>query len=305
MKYCCVSVDVDGIEQYFRIHGLPQVDLKTSGLAHGLALERLKTWAREAQIPLTWFVIGKDTARPDFIDLVKDALSMGHELANHSMDHLYNLARLDADAQTAQVLGAQERFETMFGVRPVGFRAPGYTVSDALLDIVERAGIIYDSSVFPCPAYHAAKAAILLGQRLLGRNSASILDSPRVLTAPRRPYRRDKSYTRVGKGLLEIPIQVTRWGRLPFIGTTLTLLGPSGAGLMARSLVGEELVNLELHAIDFLTADDNLHDLARHQPDLRVPLTRKLAALSAVSDVFRTANYQFATMAEAVRRLDF
>ncbi len=305
MKYCCVSVNVDGIKHYLRIHGLRQVDSKTSGLAHGLALERLKTWAREAQIPLTWFVVGKDTGRPDFVELVKDALALGHELANHSMDHLYNLARLDADAQRAQVLGAQERFETMFGVRPVGFRAPGYTVSDGLLDIVERAGILYDSSVFPCPAYHAAKAAILLGQRLLGRKSASILDSPRVLAAPTRPYRRGNSYTRKGNGLLEVPIQVTRWGRLPFIGTALTLLGPVGARLMARSLVGEELVNLELHAIDLLTAEDGLRDLARHQPDLRVPLTQKLAALSAVADVFRTANYQFATMAEAVRRLKF
>ena len=239
MNYCCVSVDVDGIDHYYGIHGLAAPDLVTAALTHGLATERLLAWADEARLPLTWFVIGRDTSNAGFVRLLSAALGAGHELANHSLDHRYDLVRLDTEAQTAQVAESQERLAQAFGVRPSGFRAPGYMVSDALFEILEQAGFAYDSSVFPCPVYYAAKALVLLGQRATGRHSKSILDTPRVLTAPTKPYRRGHPYTTRGQGLLEIPVQVTPLWRLPFIGTTLSSLGPSGARLLAGSLVGE------------------------------------------------------------------
>ncbi len=304
MKFCCVSVDVDGIDSYHAIHGLPAPDVATAGLVHGLAVDRLIAWAKEIQIPLTWFVIGRDTANLSFVNTLKLAALSGHELANHSQDHRYDLVRLSSEQQTNQVNSAQDCLQQAFGQRPLGFRAPGYTVSDAVLDIVEHSGFIYDSSVFPCPTYYAAKALVLWGQRVMGRQSMSLLDSPRVLTAPITPYRRGRPYTRRGSGLLEIPIQVTPWGRLPFIGTTLTAAGPTVARHLARSLVGVRLVNLELHAIDLLDAGDGLQDLARYQPDLRLPVARKRAALTVALDVFRKAGYAFVTMADAVRRIN-
>ena len=304
LKLCSVSVDVDGIDHYYGIHGLAAPDTGIAGLAHGLAVERLIAWARDVEIPLTWFVIGRDVSNSNFVALLKSAVEQGDEIGNHSLDHRYDLTRLSVPQQTNQVLGAQDCLERAFAVRPLGFRAPGYTVSDELLDIIERAGLSYDSSVFPCPGYYTAKALVLLGQRIIGRRSMSILDSPRVLSAPVMPYRRGRPYTRRGGGIVEIPIQVTPWARMPFIGTSLTSMGEAGARWLAQSLVGTRLVNLELHAIDFLTADDGLQSLARQQPDLRLPLTRKLGALSAATAVLRKAGYTFVTMAQAVQQLD-
>jgi hypothetical protein len=303
MKLCCVSVDVDGIDHYHAIHGLSAPDAGSAGLVHGLGVERLIAWANELQIPLTWFVVGRDTANPNFVATLRVAIESGHELANHTEDHRYDLVRLPIAQQEVQIRAAQEHLEQSFGHRPVGFRAPGYTVTDTLLDLVEQAGMTYDSSVFPCPAYYAAKALVLAGQRLIGRQSRSILDSPRVLSAPTMPYRRGRPYTCRGSGLVEIPVQVIPWCRFPFIGTTLTSAGQTCARGLARSLVGIRLINLELHPIDLLSAADGLHELARHQPDLRLPLSRKLAALSAVLDTFRKAGYAFVTMAEAIRQL--
>jgi peptidoglycan-N-acetylglucosamine deacetylase len=304
MKICCVSVDVDGIDHYYGIHGLLPAGATESGLCHGLAIDRLLEWASTEDIPLTWFVIGRDTNRPEFVQLLRGAIDRGHEIANHSHDHRYDLVRLAPEAQQVQVFSAGVHLERAFGVRPLGFRAPGYTVSDTLLDIVERQGYVYDSSVFPCLPYYAAKAAILLTQRIVGRTSRSILDSPRVLGAPTNPYRIGRPYSRRGHGLLEIPVQVTPWGRLPFIGTALATMGPRWAKFLTGALTSLPFVNLELHAIDMLCNDDGLNGLSKYQHDLRLPLTRKSNAFSAAVTALKKAGYTFVTMLEAARQLD-
>jgi len=303
MKLCCVSVDVDGVDHYHAIHGLPPAAASSAGLCHGLAISRLIQWARDMNIPLTWFVIGRDTNKAEFVRLLKPAIEAGHELANHTLDHRYDLVRLDPEAQRTQVVAAQDRLEGAFAVRAVGFRAPGYTVSDTLLDIVSQSGCVYDSSVFPCAPYYAAKALVLLLQKAVGRTSMSILDTPRVLLAPTQPYRVGQPYTRKGNGLLEIPVQVSPFGRFPFIGTALASLGPQLTGVLTKTLTHLPLVNLELHAIDFLTSADGLALLSRHQPDLRVAVSRKVAAFSTAVDVLRDAGYTFVTLLSAARGL--
>ena len=120
-----------------------------------------------------------------------------------------------------------------------------------------------------------------------------------MLLAPTRPYRVGKPYWRRGDGLLEIPVQVTRGLRLPFIGTSVTLAGPSRARLLAKMCIGEPLVNLELHGIDVLDAADGLEALRPHQHDVRVTHERKLEALLAATTELRRAGYTFVTMREA------
>jgi hypothetical protein len=303
LRLCCVSVDVDGIDHYHAIHGISGAEAAVTGMVHTLGVERLCAWAHELQIPLTWFVIARDTRNAQFVEHLQRAQAIGHEIANHSLDHRYDLVRLPRDQQVVQIQAAQEVLERTFGTRPIGFRAPGYTVSDSLLELLQGAGLTYDSSVFPCPPYYTAKALVLAVQRLRARRSSSILDHPRVLTAPTEPYRVGTPYTRSGQGIIELPIQVTPFFRLPFIGTTLTLGGPRWARWLARSLLGVRLINLELHAIDLLSVQDGLTELARFQSDLRQTASNKRAALSAAIQQIRDAGYRMVTLASAVRDL--
>jgi hypothetical protein len=190
-----------------------------------------------------------------------------------------------------EVVGGRDAIEQVTGVAPGGFRAPGYLVNDELVEVVARTGARYDSSVFPSPPYYAAKAAKIFAMRLRGRASRSLLDAPSVLRAPTRPYRLGKPYWKAGEGLMELPIQVTPGTRLPYIGTSLALAGPEGARLLTRTVLSEPFVNLELHAIDFLGEDDGLSALAPHQPDVRVPFARKIAALTATVSLLREKGY--------------
>ena len=64
-------------------------------------------------------------------------------------------------------------------------------------------------------------------------------------------------------------------------------------------MLGENFVNLELHGIDFLGADDGLGELTSHQPDAKLSLSRKLAALTATIELLREKGATFVTLAEA------
>jgi peptidoglycan-N-acetylglucosamine deacetylase len=321
VRIASISVDLDEIPNYHLIHGLREPRADLAHLVYDRALGRLRDFAAKHSIPLTLFVIGSDLTRRDNASALREMARLGHELGNHSLDHMYDFSRLARAGIRTQIEGGILAIERATGVTPRGFRAPGYTVNDQVFDVLRDVGVLYDSSVFPCPPYYLAKASALAAIGLRGRTSRSILDDPRVLQAPTRPYKVGRPYwlssheTRAAavaaerkpntKGaakddaVLELPIQVTPGLRLPFIGTALTLAGPLAATALTRMCASESFVNLELHGIDLLDASDGLDALAMVQPDVRVPLGRKLATLDAVVRTLRKHGFTFQTLAEA------
>jgi peptidoglycan/xylan/chitin deacetylase (PgdA/CDA1 family) len=300
---CAVTVDLDEIPNYYAIHGLPEPEGPARTLVYDVALERLTRLARHLELPLTLFAIGSDLARPEAAARLRAAHEAGAEIANHSLDHRYDLTRLGRAEIRRQVERGAAAIERAVGTVPVGFRAPGYTITDEVFGVLTDLGVAYDSSVFPSTPYWAAKAAALSLIALRGRKSRSILDRPTVLAAPTTPYRVGRPYWRRGRGLLEMPVTVTRWARLPALGTYLTLFGSGIARRLARACAGQPLVNLELHGIDVLDAADGLEDLRPHQIDVRVPRESKLAALRAMIDELRNLGHEFVTLRDAAARL--
>jgi hypothetical protein len=70
---------------------------------------------------------------------------------------------------------------------------------------------------------------------------------------------------------------------------------------LVKSALATPHFNLELHGIDLADAagDDLSPRLVARQPDLRVPLARKRAALEATLAQARAAGARFVTLAEA------
>jgi peptidoglycan-N-acetylglucosamine deacetylase len=238
-------------------------------------------------------------------EVLREAVRAGHELASHSHTHPYALAEASAEAVEDELSHAEEALASVSGRRPVGFRAPGYTLSRAMVVALSRRGYLYDASVFPAAPYYLAKAAVLASMALLGRASASRLDSPRVLLAPRAPYRPDvKQPYRPGTApLLELPMAVTPLLRVPFFGTLLTT-APWGVVEGAyRALRKDSFLSLELHAVDVLEAEDGIpEELARVQRDVRVPRAEKERRLESVLG-WLVRDFQVSTLEEAAQAL--
>src|SRR5690606_41985806 len=120
------------------------------------ALPRLERLFESEGIPATFFAIGSDLDETNAARLASLARA-GHEIANHSFGHRYDLTRLDRASIRREIERGMDAIERACGVRPEGFRAPGYTITDTVFEVLEELGVAYDSSVFPCPAYYAPK----------------------------------------------------------------------------------------------------------------------------------------------------
>lgn len=296
MKTAAVSIDVDEIHHYRSLHGLPASSVAAHA-AFEVAVPRAVAWARRHGLPLTFFLVAEDLGQPDNRARMLDALDEGHAAESHSLRHRYDLVRLGRERIRDEVLGSFDVIEHSLRARPRGFRAPGYTLSDEVLDAVEEAGGAFDSSVLPSAPYYLAKSAVLAWMKIRGLTSSSILGTPEVLLAPTEPYRPGRWAKAGDRPLVEIPIRVTRFLRVPVIGTTVGLAGARGASTLVRSCGRPEVFNLELHAMDFLGADDGLSDLEPHEPGLTVPLARRMEALDATARALAADGYSFATLA--------
>ncbi|WP_375771749.1 polysaccharide deacetylase family protein [Archangium gephyra] len=307
-RLASISVDLDSLPHYCRIHGLPEslLDARARGLVYTTAVPRLRQLLASVGVPGTFFAIGEDVAADaGAAEALRSAHQAGVEVASHSFSHDYALTRRAPESIREDLRRADEVLEAATGVRPVGFRAPGYTLNAALYAATVERGYRYGSSAFPAVPYYTAKAAVMGSLALLGRPSRAVLDSPRVLLAPRTPYRPDpaRPYQRGSGAVLELPMAVTPGVRFPFIGTFALTLPLPAVRAAYRSLQGDTFFNLELHAADVLDEQDGIPpELVRQQRDLRVPATHKLERLRTLFGWLKS-DYDVVTLRDAASHL--
>ena len=273
-----ISVDLDGLGCYAAIHGLAASSLDERALraVPEVALGRFCELLESEGIRATFFAIGREIEEiPGAAQALARAAGAGHEIASHSFAHDYALSRQSQAAIEADLTRSNDVLTRATGSAPRGFRAPGYTLSSALLAAVRAKGFLYDSSLLPSPPYYAAKAAALSLHALAGHRSQSILGGMAQLFARRGPHLR--------QGVRELPIATLPFLRGPVIGTVALGVPGAVATLLARAAFASGHLNLELHGIDLLDATDGAPpELARLQPGLRVPAATKVRRLRSL-----------------------
>jgi len=311
VKPCSISIDLDGLGCYYRIHGLGAHPAELEHVILERALPRAAKLFAQRGIHVTWFVVGRDadgdaavpdrSARAANAARLKALAEHGDELGNHSYSHPYDLARLGAPEVELEIMACDRVLRAITGKNVRGFRAPGYDISASMLASLARHGYRYDSSIFPAPGYYAAKAAVMGALALIRRPSGAVMTNPRALVAPTAPYRpaMNAPWRRGQSPVVELPVAVTPWTRLPAIGTSLLVAPPMIRDRLLSAMRGRRFFNFELHGIDFADAEkDGIPgELAAKQPDLQLPISEKLARLEAILDEL-ARHWQFVTLGE-------
>ncbi len=286
MRAAAITIDVDSLRFYEAIHGLATSSIggrSTPEPIYARAVPRCLALLEEVGVPATFFLIGQEVARyPRALAPIRRSTC---EVASHSHRHDYRLSRAPQETIDDDLTRAERALsEVSPGGTVVGFRAPGYNVSPALMEALVRRGYRYDSSLLPAPMYWAGRAAAI-GRYAVGRRpSASMVGDARQFMGPLRPYRFHPRapWAPASDGpLVELPMAVHPRSRWPLIGTTW-VLSPQWLRRRWLKAVIQHLpvIIFEMHAIDLLDATDpglppQLH---LHQPDLRVPFRSKRAA---------------------------
>jgi len=304
-KLCAVSVDLDPLTAYYEIHGLGDPPLQIRHTILNNALPRFEELFAELDIPATFFVVGRELEGSDEARaIVRRMVQAGHEMGNHTYSHPYDLCAQPEQVVDAEIRRAQAVIVEAAGLEhaPVGFRTPGYHVNAKVLRVLSNHGYRYDSSMFPSPPYYLAKAAVMAGMFLRGRRSGAVMSDPRGLFCPSDPYRPDPElpWRRGQAPLVELPVAVLPWTRLPAIGTLLAVSPPMVRRMIMRQMARRPLFNLELHGIDLADAivDRIPTELAGRQPDLRVPFTDKRRIFVQTMQELKL-DYDFVTLKQA------
>ncbi|HZF68406.1 MAG TPA: polysaccharide deacetylase family protein [Gemmatirosa sp.] len=256
-----LSLDLDDLWTYLRTHGDPAWSARPSYLA--TFVPRMLDLLDECGVSITWFLVGHDAARDEHHDRLRAIAERGHEIGNHTFEHEPWLQRY-TPAELDEELGrAEAAIEAATGVRPMGFRGPGFSWSPSLLRTLVRRGYAYDASTFPTFLGPLARLYFLATARLTPEERerrAGLFGTWRDGLRPLGPYEWDVD----GRPLLEMPVTTIPGVRAPFHLSYLIYLSristPLATGYLRAAIAACRAAGVGpsflLHPLDLLGADE-------------------------------------------------
>ena len=244
-----IQVDLDGFwtvaEHYgFKTDIVPDLFYETS-------IPRFIKLFDHYGVKATFFVVGKDALVKEKKDMLKELVREGHELANHTMNHVFGLRNLSSEDKLKELEGAEEAIRKISGKLPAGFKAPGYDIDTAMLKILNNKRYVYDSSMTASPFY----PAFIYINKLLSTKTMKSQHGAQLSfgLARNRPYRcsADKVWKKGKEDIVEVPCSVMPVLRLPYHSSYSFLGGINyfnlGHMLMKKTRTP---LNYSFHAID-------------------------------------------------------
>ena len=210
----CISLDLDNQWTYMKIHGDEGWDKYPSYF--DIFVPHILNVLDELDLKLTFFIVGKDTESTENRKYLRMITERGHEVGNHSYHHESWLQTYSYEKVEQEIVSAEEAIFDATGNRTQGFRGPGFSWSNDLLEVLKKRNYLYDASTFPtwlgplARMYYFSKSDLPESEKkarkeLFGKFSEG--------------FRSNKPYYHNLKGnnkLLEIPVTTVPILRIPF-----------------------------------------------------------------------------------------
>jgi len=260
-----LSVDLDNQWSYMKTHGDPGWEVFPSYL--DIVVPRILKFLEDLDLKITFFIVGQDAALEKNREALASIAQAGHEIGNHSFHHNPWLHLYSEQEFEAEIARAEAAIEGATGQRPVGFRGPGYSLSDTTLRVLSRRGYLYDASTLPtfigplARAYYFRTAKLSAEQRvqrkaLFGKFSDGF--------RPNRPFQIVFEGEPGAGSITEIPVTTMPVLRIPFHLSYLLYLASVSPRLavsyfkiaLALCRLAGVQPSLLLHPLDFLGSED-------------------------------------------------
>lgn len=286
-----LSCDLDDKWAYMKTHGNPAWKSLPSYLE--VVVPRILSCLSQHHLTATFFLVGQDAALARNRDLFGAIASAGHEIGNHSFHHDPWLHQYAPEDMARELIMAEEHIEQATGQRPIGFRGPGYSLSQTTVEELNRRGYLYDASTLPTFIGPLARAYFFMSSAFTREEAAcrsTIFGGLRDGFRRIRPYRWNVG----GEGLIEIPVTTMPFVRLPIHFSYLVYLSLYSRAL-AKAYFRTALTlcraagvepSLLLHPLDFLGHDTA--DGVDFFPGMGLPLTHKLDMIGWALEELRT-----------------
>lgn len=142
-----LSLDLDNKWSYLKTHGDAGWEQYPTYL--DTVVPRFLQTCHERAINMTVFVVGLDAEREENFEALASISAAGHEIGNHSFRHEPWLHLYTEQELASELSRTEEHLERVTGQCPIGFRGPGFSFTETLLQVMIRRGYRYDCSTFP------------------------------------------------------------------------------------------------------------------------------------------------------------
>jgi peptidoglycan/xylan/chitin deacetylase (PgdA/CDA1 family) len=285
-----LSLDLDNEWAYIKTHGDPAWESFPSYL--DLVVPRFLGVLERLGLRITVFVVGQDAALEKNRAALHSIAAAGHEIGNHSFHHEPWLQHYSAEQIETEIVSAGDAIADATGIRPRGFRGPGFSLSRSTLETLARHDYRYDCSTFPTYIGPLARAYYFMTAKLSPEERAkrkALFGSVSDGLRPLRTYTWDLG----DRTLVEIPVTTFPILKIPihfsYVLYIATLAGPLALPYFRAALLACRALriapSLLLHPLDFLDGDD-VSSLAFF-PAMKMPRERKLAVLVRALEIYR------------------
>jgi len=301
-----VSLDLDNQWSYMKIHGDEGWEKYPSYL--DIFVPHVLQVLDDLDLKITFFIVGQDAALEKNHKYLKMIVERGHEIGNHSFHHESWLQTYSREQIEKEIELAEETILNVTGQKTIGFRGPGFSWSNDLLEVLQKRGYIFDASTLPtyigplARLYYFWTSGLSKEER---KERKELFGTFKDGLRPLKPYHWKLSNN---KTLLEIPVTTIPIVKIPFHLSYLLYISSFSMGLMKLYLnfailmckITRTRPSFLLHPLD-LIGGDQVPELAFF-PGMNVQSNKKV-------EVFKTAiktlakHYQLVNMSSHARNI--
>jgi hypothetical protein len=256
-----VSLDLDNLWSYLKIHGDDGWQSRPSYLDVFVphALETLD----QLGIKITFFIVGLDAAEDRNGTALRAIADAGHEIGNHSFEHEPWLHLYTPEQVRSELQQADAAIEAATGRKPIGFRGPGFSWSEDVLETLVELGHRFDASTLPTYLGPLARAYYFWTAKMTAEERAKREGLFGKFSDGLRPVKPYRWQLKSGRHILEIPVTTMPLFKTPFHFSYLAYLSNFSPALMhfyfGMALAACRLTRTEpsflLHPLDIIGGD--------------------------------------------------